>query len=56
MLREKFAEIIENALINGYSRGMDVFLENLEIDLQKTEVIKEHGVETIVESIMENVE
>ena len=54
MLREKFAQIIQENILTGYSRGIDIFLENLEVDLQKREVISENGIETIVESLMEN--
>lgn len=54
MLREKFAEIIAEALTAGYSRGIDVFMENLEYDLAKKEVLSEVGLEEAVVNLMEN--
>ena len=55
MLREKFAEIIGEALYNGYKRGIDVFMEGLEEDLAKSEVFEE-GVtpEDIIDFLMED--
>ena len=55
MLREKFTEIISEALYNGYRRGVDVFMEGLEEDLAKSEVFEE-GVttENIIDFLMED--
>lgn len=54
MLREKFADIISEALVAGYSRGIDVFMENLEEDLALKEVLSEVSLEEAVSNLMEN--
>ena len=52
MLREKFTEIIAEALTQGYSRGIDVFMEGLEEDMAKREVLQENSVEAVIEHLM----
>ena len=51
-LHVKFAEIIGEALTKGYSRGIDVFMENLEEDLAKKQVLNEVSTVDIIDHIM----
>ncbi len=53
MLREKFAEIMVEAITQGYSRGIDVFMEHLEEDLAKGEVFEENSMEDMVDYMMQ---
>jgi hypothetical protein len=53
LLQETFGQIIAEGLMEGYSRGVEVFTESLEEDLAKAEVFEE-GVtlEDVVDHLM----
>jgi hypothetical protein len=42
MLRE-FVQLVDEAVDDGFNRGLDLFMESLEEDLSKTETITEAG-------------
>jgi hypothetical protein len=42
MLRE-FVKLVDEAVDDGFNRGLDLFMESLEEDLSKTETITEAG-------------
>lgn len=52
MLRE-FVDLVNEAVDEGYSRGIQLFLESLETDLAKDEVFQEHGVEKVLTHLYE---
>jgi len=53
MLRE-FVKLVDEAVDDGFNRGLNLFMENLEEDLAKSEVIAEAGsVDNVVAAILE---
>lgn len=53
MLRE-FVALVNEAVDDGFNRGLNLFMENLEEDLAKSEVIEESGgIDSVVASILE---
>jgi hypothetical protein len=53
MLRE-FVKLVDEAVDDGFNRGLNLFMENLEEDLAKSEVIAEHGgVDSVFAAILE---
>jgi hypothetical protein len=53
MLRE-FVALVNEAVNDGFDRGLNLFMENLEEDLAKSEVITEAGgIDTVVAAILE---
>jgi len=53
MLRE-FVALVNEAVDDGFNRGLNLFMENLEEDLAKSEVIAEAGgIDTVVAAILE---
>lgn len=54
MLRE-FVGIVNEAVDDGFNRGLNLFMENLEEDLAKSEIITEAGgVDSVVAAILES--
>ncbi|HQF36890.1 MAG TPA: hypothetical protein PLL26_04600 [Candidatus Dojkabacteria bacterium] len=54
MLRE-FVKLVDEAVDDGFNRGLNLFMENLEEDLAKSEVIAEAGgVDVLFAAILEN--
>jgi len=54
MLRE-FVKLVEEAVDDGFNRGLNLFMENLEEDLSRSEVIAENGgVDKVFAAILEN--
>ena len=47
MIRE-FKELIDEAVDEGYTVGVNLFLENLDVDIQKEEAIVEYEDEDIL--------
>lgn len=47
MLR-KFTDLISEAINDGHERGINLFMESLETDLQKDMVFENHGVQNVV--------
>ena len=53
MLRE-FVKLVDEAVDDGFNRGLILFMESLEEDLAKSEVIAEHGgVDSVFAAILE---
>lgn len=53
MLRE-FVKLVDEAVDDGFNRGLNLFMENLEEDLAKSEIIAEAGgVDKAVAAILE---
>jgi hypothetical protein len=53
MLRE-FVKLVDEAVDDGFNRGLNLFMENLEEDLAKSEIITESGgVDKVIASILE---
>ena len=53
MLRE-FVALVNEAVDDGFNRGLTLFMENLEEDLAKSEIIAEAGgVDTVIATILE---
>jgi len=53
MLRE-FVALVNEAVDDGFNRGLNLFMENLEEELAKSEVIAEAGgVDTVIATILE---
>ncbi len=54
MLRE-FVKLVDEAVDDGFNRGLDLFMESLEEDLAKSEIISEAGgVDTLFAAILES--
>lgn len=54
-MSQKFLALIDESVNEGYDRGIDLFMENLETDLAKHEVIAEaEGLDNIISAIMED--
>jgi len=52
MLRE-FVDLVNEAVDEGFSRGIELFLESLETDLAKDEIFEEHGFDTVMQHLYE---
>ena len=53
MLRE-FVKLVDEAVDDGFNRGLNLFMENLEEDLAKSEIIAEAGsVDKTIAAILE---
>lgn len=53
MLRE-FVKLVDEAVDDGFNRGLNLFMENLEEDLTKSEIIAESGgVDRVFAAILE---
>jgi len=53
MLRE-FVSLVNEAVEDGFNRGLNLFMENLEEDLAKSEIIAEAGgVDVVMAAILE---
>ena len=53
MLRE-FVALVSEAVDDGFNRGLNLFMESLEEDLAKSEIIAEAGgVDSVVAAILE---
>ena len=53
MLRE-FVKLVDEAVDDGFNRGLNLFMENLEEDLAKSEIIAEAGsVDKVFATILE---
>lgn len=52
MIRE-FVDLVDEAIDSGYERGVNMFMENLEIDLKKNEIISEQkdGVNDVLKQL-----
>ena len=52
MIRE-FVDLVNEAVDSGYERGVNMFMENLESDLQKDEIIseQENGVDGVIKHL-----
>ena len=52
MIRE-FVDLVNEAVDSGYERGVNMFMENLESDLQKDEIIseQENGVDDVIKHL-----
>jgi len=54
MLRE-FVKLVDEAVDDGFNRGLKLFMESLEEDLAKSEIITEvGGVDALFAAILEN--
>ncbi|MFA7507002.1 MAG: hypothetical protein WCZ11_02065 [Bacilli bacterium] len=54
MLRE-FVKLVDEAVDDGFNRGLNLFMENLEHDLTKLSTIQEAGgVDSLMAAILEN--
>jgi len=54
MLRE-FVKLVEDVVDEGFDRGINLFMETLEEDLAKTEMITENGgVDSVLANIFES--
>jgi len=54
MLRE-FVTLVNEAVEDGFDRGLNLFMEHLEEDLEKSEIISESGgVDTVIAHILES--
>jgi hypothetical protein len=53
MLRE-FVKLVDEAVDDGFNRGLNLFMESLEEDLAKSEIIAEGGgVDKVIAAILE---
>jgi len=55
MLR-KFETLVENVIEEGHSRGVNLFMENLEEELSRSEIIESEGVEGFLKPIIEELD
>lgn len=53
MLRQ-FVDLVNEAVDDGYKYGIDLFMESLEIDNAKDEVLSEHGEDAVMKHLFEN--
>jgi hypothetical protein len=51
MLRN-FTNVVNEVIEEAYQSGIDLFLENLEEDLNKDNYIQEHGLEKTLENLL----
>lgn len=52
MLRE-FVDLVNEVVDSGYEFGLQLFVESLETDISKNEVISENGVDATVKFLFE---
>lgn len=53
MFREKFSSIVTQESSLGFERGISLFLESLNSDMEKEETLSENGIENFVEQLVE---
>ena len=51
---EKFNQIINENVAAGFKRGITIFTENLEEDLNKQEVFENTQIEDVIDFLMED--
>lgn len=52
MLRN-FVKLVNEAVDEGYSRGINLFMEQLETDLSKDEIFESHGPDKVMAHLFE---
>jgi len=53
MLRN-FASLVNEAVNDGFDRGVTLFMESLEVDMNKQEIFEEHGVLPVLAQLFED--
>lgn len=53
MLKE-FVELVNESVDEGFERGIALFMENLEVDFAKEQLLNEHGFEAVMTQLFEN--
>jgi len=51
MLRENFVEMVQEQCLRGFGRGIDLFMEDLNVELAKDETLQENGLANVVDYI-----
>ena len=51
MLRE-FVQLVSEAVDDGFNRGLNLFMENLEEDLAKSEILSETSIDQVVAEML----
>ena len=54
MVREKFNQIIAQESHLGFQRGIDLFLESLNSEMERDEAITENGVDAYLDYLVES--
>ena len=54
MVREKFNQIIAQEAHLGFQRGIDLFLESLNSEIERDEAITENGVDAYLDYLVES--
>lgn len=51
---KKFENLVDEAIIEAFESGLQLFLENIESDLQSLAMVEENGLEEVLESIFDD--
>lgn len=54
MVRADFVNMAEAQILNGFSRGIGLFMESLNSELEKDEVLKEHSLDEVIEYLVDD--
>jgi len=52
MMRENFISLIQEKAAQGFNRGLELFMEDLNEELVRDEVLSEHSLDAIVEHLV----
>lgn len=53
MMRENFSKIVFEGINAGFNRGVTLFMEELNIELDRDEVIKEHSLDKVIDVMVD---
>jgi len=52
-LYDQFEQLVDEAILDGYNSGLELFMENIEAELQNMVAIEESGgIENVIESVV----
>lgn len=54
MVRQDFIQLAESQILAGFSRGIDLFTEELNNEIERDEVLKEHSLNEVVECLVDD--
>ena len=52
-MQREFVDLVNETVDEGFTRGIDLFLEALETDLEKDQIFQEHGVDNVIQHLYE---
>lgn len=53
MIRDDFKNLAEAQVYNGFARGISIFMESLNEELEHDEVLRENSLESIIDHMVD---